>query len=340
MDGAIIKCPPNGRCNVNCHANRACYGSTIISNPTTTSLSVVGSGNRVFANSNIQCPQNINNGDCAIAVAGDYRYMLSCINIYAEDSFNDFLIACDFVTGVNANCYPQNQCHPKMYCNSNYSASCDMEMVTDNAISDWQCSFSEAGNECYVFPSPTINPTRFPLLVPSDNPTVDPSVNPSFYPTFQPISTPSNNPTISPSCIPTYAPTSNPTVSPSTNPTTTPSESPSSRPTLMPTIMPTPFPTHRSSIHPSTNPSHAPTMTPTNFPSIHPSIAPTRSLTSFPSPFPTDTRTSHRPTKQPSAIPSNYTSTGSPTTIIKVSPQPTLSTSTAVDDIKTTHLQS
>ena len=238
MRGATIKCPPNGLCHINCHADQACSDSIIISDPQTTSLSIVASGDKVLMNANITCPMNIDYGDCFVSVDGDYINMISCINIFAQDSFYDLYLECN---NDNPNCYDPTNCNPTIHCNTDHSGSCDMELMT-GSVSNWQC-ISPSINDCSITPYPTSYPTQSPTIWtispsihPSLNPTNNPSTNPTMHPTAPPSLGPSNYPSTLPIKSPTTHPTNIPTYYPSSNPTKNPTSTNAFGPTSYPNI--------------------------------------------------------------------------------------------------------
>lgn len=257
MQGATIKCPPNGTCHINCHADQACSDSIIISHPQTTSLSVIASGNKVLMNSDITCPININYGDCSISVHGDYPDMISCIDIYAQDSFHDLYLECN-----NINCYNSTNCHPTIHCKTDHSGDCDMELAI-NSSSNWQC-ISPSINDCSITPYPTLHPTQSPTIT-----TISPSIHPSISPTYFPSQQPTFSPTKNPSTNPTFQPSKSPSIAPSNHPSLIPTQSPTNHPTGSPTMHPTNLPTFTPSSHPTKNPMAPDAFGPTAYPSTH-----------------------------------------------------------------------
>ena len=238
MQGAIIKCPPKGSCNINCHANQGCADSTIIADTQTTSLSITASGDQVLVNSNVTCPSDIHYGDCSVSVYGNFINMLGCIDIYAQHSFHDLYFECNYSKDIITNCY--NTCNPTIHCNTDHSGSCGMELLS-NSISNWQC-ISSSTDDCSI--------TSIPSLYPSESPaesTKSPSITPSSSPYNPPFhlstKTPTNNPATKSIIAPSKTPSTNPSKYPSKYPTKYPTEYPTSYTTEGPTHSPSSYPT-------------------------------------------------------------------------------------------------
>lgn len=99
---------------------------------------------------------------------------------------------------------------------------------------------------------PTVEPSKSPEPVPSEQPTAEPTVAPSK----------------SPEPVPTVAPTVEPTVEPSKAPEPTKSPEPTAEPSVKPVPVPIPVPV--PSVAPSTDPEPVPSAQPTTEPSSSP----------------------------------------------------------------------
>ena len=97
-------------------------------------------------------------------------------------------------------------------------------------------------------------------------PTVEPSKSPEPVPSEQPTAEPTVEPTKSPEPVPTVAPTVEPTVEPSKAPEPTKSPEPTAEPSVKPVPVPVPVP----SVAPSKSPEPVPSEQPTTEPSSSP----------------------------------------------------------------------
>ena len=146
----------------------------------------------------------------------------------------------------------------------------------------------------YPTVSPSSDPTRNPLvaptLMPSRNPSMEPTNDTSLFPTLSPSkrpvagsvifptnrpserNPPSMNPSMNPSSYPTGPPSSNPTESPSVVPTLAPSNIPTRSPSNIPSFAPTNDPTKTPADIPTIIPTESPSYNPSNDPSMQPSL--------------------------------------------------------------------
>ena len=118
--------------------------------------------------------------------------------------------------------------------------------------------------------------------------TSQPTLFPSNFPTISPSDNPTNNPSLIPTISPSVDPTNNPSLMPTRTPTVNPTNPPSISPTIQPTDTPTSFPTN----NPTLSPSNTITSGPTDIPTLSPSIATTKEPTKEPSKLPTTMPTS------------------------------------------------
>ena len=334
---AIINCPTDGDCIVNCLGDNACTGSTI-NCPINGECHIVCDGS-------YSCKYGVFNGpiDKKFTIYCDGTYSCFSAVIYAQHSsyFN-------FTMGYQYNSYytarattfyfpPKNGSIPRAFLlildEFGFNGNDGYEPQQFYALHGWEdvsvdfpggisalhggimhcnvnytdsCLFADDSWQCIstntICDNPilaTMSPTESPLT------TSSPSSN-------EPTKSPSENPSVSPtesSIPPTYGPTLEPTILPTTsttNPTIDPMMNETSDPTVNPTTLPTSIPSSIPTIDPTVNP----TTIPTNIPSTKDqTVDPSYDPTIVPTHIPSDTSSidpSEQPTKSPTFDPSTF----------------------------------
>eukprot|EP01083_Nonionella_stella_P200649 734658_1 len=179
MRQSKVYCPNNGQCIITCEGTYACESITVHSQPTTSLLSVTGTGNNVLSMAVIHCPYNLQPGfsyNCYIEVYGSYKGMIQLASVFAVESFNDVSIIC---RNASDQCLYNNiDLYPTMHCNV---GQCHMKLV-DGRDDKWECFPSyEKCNDYHLTLNPTFSPTESTISPSTSAPsTSSPSISPTF----------------------------------------------------------------------------------------------------------------------------------------------------------------
>eukprot|EP01084_Bolivina_argentea_P137885 242844_1 len=170
----IIRCP-SGSCYINCGIGfQNCNQMQIISQPTTTSLTINAQGGYVLSFAHIWCPPKSSTTTCIIDIDRSrwpWPEPIANMNIYAMESLENVVLDCN--KRVEGDCLNINNL-PIIHCMKDYSSSCEFMQLTDYS---WRCL--DTSSLCNNWKSfyPTTHPSEYPTIA-SNNPTMSPTLCP------------------------------------------------------------------------------------------------------------------------------------------------------------------